>query len=72
MNNFQKIQKRIDNNPELKPYADLLQYDWEDEDEHAEWVATAPVSEIVDWAESIRDAERQQEEVDEITDPSNW
>lgn len=72
MNNFQKIQNRINNNPELEPYADLLQYDWQDEDEHAEWVATAPVSEIVDWAKSIRDAERQQEEVDEITDPSNW
>ncbi|MCA9981255.1 MAG: hypothetical protein KDD89_10480 [Anaerolineales bacterium] len=72
MNPFNKIQARIDNTPELEKFADLLQYEWEDEDEHAEWVATAPTAEIVDWAEQIRDAEQMQAEIDEITDPANW
>lgn len=72
MNNFQKIQNRINKNPVLADYADLLHYDWQEEDEHAEWVATAPISEIVEWAQGIRDDEQTQIEVENIQDPSNW
>ena len=55
--NYEKIQARINKNPALVAYADLLQYDWDDADEHADWVATASVSEIVEWAQQIREAE---------------
>jgi hypothetical protein len=36
----------------------LLDYDWSNADEHAEWVATAPESEILSWVETIRRDER--------------
>lgn len=48
-----KIQERIENTPELEQYREELEYDWP-EDGHADWVATAPVDEIVDWAETVR------------------
>ena len=53
---------RVDSTPELQPFRDLLlEYDWND-DGHMEWVATAPIAEIVDWAEIIRQGEREQAE----------
>jgi uncharacterized membrane protein len=70
--NYEKIQARINKNPALVAYADLLQYDWDDADEHADWVATAPVSEIVEWAQQIREAEEDQREIEAIQDPANW
>jgi uncharacterized membrane protein len=72
MTNYEKIQARIDTNPTLAIYADLLQYDWEDEDEHADWVATAPVSEIVEWAQQIRETEQGQIDAEAIQDSANW
>lgn len=72
MTNYDKIQNRINKNAELEQYADLLQYEWEDEDEHADWVATAPISEIVDWCEQIRDGEQSQRDAEEAQDPANW
>lgn len=48
-----RIQERIAKTPELEEYREELEYDWP-EQEHADWVATAPVEEIVDWAETIR------------------
>jgi len=48
---------RVDGEKRLQPYRDILiEYDWPEED-HWEWVATAPISEIVDWAETIREGE---------------
>ena len=44
--------------PELKPYTyDLLDYDWNENDEHYEWVANAPLREILDWCEGVRNDE---------------
>ncbi|MHC4617969.1 MAG: hypothetical protein ACYTEQ_09470 [Planctomycetota bacterium] len=41
--------------PKLMPFYDLLiEYDWDNQADHWKWVATAPISEIVDWAEIIR------------------
>lgn len=50
-----KIEERIESTPELEQYRPELEYDWPNRHEHAEWVATAPVEEIVEWAEAIRD-----------------
>jgi len=49
-----KIQERIAETPELEEYREELEYDWPESQEHADWVATAPVKEIVDWAETVR------------------
>ena len=49
---IQKINDRISKNPELEPYREVLLYDW-DEADHADWVATAPIAEIIDWAETV-------------------
>lgn len=53
---------RVKATPELLPYHDILiDYDWDNQFEHWEWVATAPVEEILDWAKNIRDNESQDE-----------
>ena len=44
---------RINSTPELSQHSETILYDWPNAEEHAEWVATAPVEEIVDWAETI-------------------
>lgn len=51
---------RVDAEPELTPYRDLLiEYDWDNQGEHWQWVSTAPISEIVDWAKNIRASEEE-------------
>jgi len=49
-----RIQERIAETPELEQYREELEYDWPEPEAHTDWVATAPVEEIVDWAETIR------------------
>lgn len=57
MNN-QTAAERINNDAELSEYRDLfIDYDWDNDEEHAEWVATAGRDELLDWARGIRDAE---------------
>ena len=48
-----KAEQRVDSTPELEPYRDTIMYDWPEGDEHWQWVATTPVQEIVDWAETV-------------------
>lgn len=72
MSNYERIQDRISTDPELAQYSDLLLYDWEEEEEHTDWVCSADVGEIIEWAEGIRADEKQQREENEITDPANW
>lgn len=43
---------RVLNDEQLSQYADVILYDWNEED-HWEWVAIAPVAEIMDWAASV-------------------
>ena len=51
---------RVDATPKLRPYRDILiEYDWPNQAEHWQWVATASISEILDWAENIRAAEKE-------------
>ena len=55
--NWNRIQARLASTPELEQYRDLIEYDWPEENEHAEWISTAPVAEIIAWAESLRSSE---------------
>ena len=60
MNNQQNARNRVNQTTDLQPYASIIiDYDWHEEEEHYEWVATAPVGEIVAWAEGIRQDERE-------------
>jgi hypothetical protein len=50
---------RVNSSETLSQYRDLLlDYDWSNQDEHLEWVATAPEAEIISWAETCRRDER--------------
>lgn len=50
---FTAAEARVNATPELDAYRDIiLDTDWIEPD-HLTWVATAPVAEIVRWAESI-------------------
>ena len=44
---------RVDNDPKLSAHSETIFYDWDNQDEHLEWVAIAPTEEIVDWAETV-------------------
>ena len=50
---YQRAAIRINQTPELEPYRDTLLYDWNDGDEHLDWVASAPVDELVSWAKLV-------------------
>lgn len=51
--------ERVNASETLNAYRDLLlNYDWSNESEHQQWVATAPEAEIISWAEAIRRDER--------------
>lgn len=56
----ERARARVQNTPELQPYADIIEYDWNDTG-HYHWVATAPVAEILKWAEGIRADEQEAE-----------
>ncbi len=45
---------RVDANPELLAHVRVIFKDWPNMIEHLEWVATAPIPEIVAWAEQIK------------------
>ena len=50
----EQARERVANNRELKDYAEIiLDPTWPNWTEHMQWVATAPISEIVDWAEMV-------------------
>lgn len=49
---------RVYTDARLTIYADiLLDYDWQEGDDSFEWVATAPITEILDWCAEIRSIE---------------
>ena len=43
---------RVESTPELAAHEATILHDWED-DQHWGWVCTAPVAQIVDWAEAV-------------------
>ena len=58
MNAYDRMIARINAEPELDAHRVTLTYDWPNTEEHYEWVATAPIAEIVDWAETVEAAAR--------------
>ena len=50
---YENMIARIDATPELEPYRATITYDWPEAEEHYRWVCTAPIAEIVDWAETV-------------------
>jgi len=49
-----RARERVSNNETLNEYASEIWYDWPNWDEHVEWIAQAPVDEIIGWAQSVR------------------
>ena len=49
----EQARQRVSSTPELDDYNDVIFYDWPNWREHMQWIATAPVAEIVDWAETV-------------------
>jgi hypothetical protein len=53
MDGTERIERRIEQHPELEPYRAALVYDWPNWNEHVEWATTARVAEIIDWAQTV-------------------
>jgi len=53
---YGKAEAKVDETLALDPYRHIILYDWDDEG-HWEWVQTAPIQEIIDWAWPIREDE---------------
>ncbi len=51
---YERAERRVDNSPTLSQHKDFIMADWTEGDEHWRWVATAKVSEIVDWVEAAK------------------
>ena len=47
---YEQAGRRVQDTPELAAHADFIMADWPEGDAHWQWVATAPVAEIVEWA----------------------
>jgi len=52
--------ERVNGSAALRPYADVILYDWPEADEHWRWVNAATEQALIDWAETIRAGERDQ------------
>ncbi|GEM_PF-1636386 len=65
---YELAMRRVRSDPCLHPHQSTIMCDWR-EPGHWQWVATAPVKEIMDWAETI---ERNKDEcgVGEMAKPS--
>jgi len=50
---FETARRRVESEPRLEQYASLILDDWDEGAEHWQWVATASIDEIVEWAETI-------------------
>jgi len=49
---YEVARTRVQNTPELAAHEKFILADWPEGNNHWQWVATAPVAEIVDWAEA--------------------
>lgn len=46
--------ERVNGSDALRPYADVILYDWPEGDEHWRWVNAATEAALIDWAEAVR------------------
>ena len=51
-----RAHRRVRKSPPLREHFETIFYDWPEGDEHLQWIATAPFTEIVDWAQEIEQA----------------
>jgi hypothetical protein len=51
-NLFEQAKNRVENSEKLAPHADFILADWNEGDEHLNWVITADEQEILDWVEA--------------------
>jgi hypothetical protein len=49
---YDQAKRRVQDTPELAEHEAFILDDWPEGEDHWQWVATAPVAEIVDWAEA--------------------
>ena len=50
---YVKADRRVNGTPELEAHRETIFKDWNEGEEHWEWIATAPIAKIVDWAETV-------------------
>jgi hypothetical protein len=63
---------RVLNNPALlERRFFLLDYEWDNEDDHLEWVVTASEAELVEWADGIAKEEAAQRYIESLTAASD-
>jgi len=49
--------QRVANSAELSAIEDIIFSDWQNWDEHIEWIISAPVAQIIDWASEMETEE---------------
>jgi hypothetical protein len=53
-------QQRVNQSIELRPFYDIIvEYDWPNIQDHIDWVCTAPIADILEWAQDIRKDEQE-------------
>jgi hypothetical protein len=51
---YEDARRRVERSPRMRQYQDTILGDWSPWPDHLRWVIKAKVSEIVEWAETIR------------------
>jgi len=54
---YRQAEQRFESDPQLAPYRVDLLREWDQGAEHYEWVATAEVRDLLDWAVAVHDDE---------------
>ena len=49
----ERAECRVEHDPQLFKHAATILYDWDEGDEHWDWVTTTHADEIIDWAETV-------------------
>lgn len=47
------VENRVHAHDELEAIRNLIYYEWPNQWDHMAWVASAPIAEIVDWADTV-------------------
>lgn len=45
---------KVENDPQLLAHRGFILDDWDEGDEHLEWICVAPVEEILDWVKAAK------------------